>query len=194
MMPAGGSGNKVLEDLAGAGFEGLDIGFGSFPVIRLQDQSFSTSDGDVIGSTFLCVVHASRTKWLYKADDSKDTDDFVYSYDQQYTTAGRPIEEVTAEWEAKGFTEPVWKKYIDVTAQMVDANTRSLGNVVILSVPNNSVPRLTGYLTTILLGQRLQPNEVITQVMPGQRVTSAKKPFYPWAFKLYCRVDQLLNQ
>ena len=192
MAPAGTSGStmKALEELAEDGFEGLDIGFGSFPMVRLQGQEFSTNEDEVLGNTFLCVIHASKVKWLYKAEDNNTTDEFVYSFDKEFTTNGKPIEEVTAEWAAQGKTAPVWKKYLDVTAQLVDPNTKELGRLVILSVPNNSVPRLTGYITTLKLGSGCAPNQMITQVYPGQKVTNAVKPFHPWAFKAYMRLDR----
>jgi hypothetical protein len=190
-MPAGTSaaGDRVLGELADEGFEGLDIGFGSFPIVRLTDKNFSTNDGDSLGETFLCIMHATRTKWLYKAEDSNECDEFVYSYDQETTTSGnKTIDEVTAEWAAQGYDNPVWKKYLDITAQRVDYNTKQIGEVVILSVPKTSVARLTGYITTLKLGRRMSPSEVVTQVYAGQKVTAAKKPFYPWAFKAYADV------
>ena len=78
-MPAGTAavGGKVLEELASDGFEGLDIGFGSFPIVRLQGNTFTTNDEDTLGETFLCIMHATRTKWLYKAEDSNECDEFV---------------------------------------------------------------------------------------------------------------------
>ena len=72
LMPAGTqqAAGGVLRELEAQGFEGLDIGFGSFPMVRLQDQTFSTNEGDTLGNTFLCIIHGSRTKWLYKAEDN----------------------------------------------------------------------------------------------------------------------------
>jgi hypothetical protein len=194
-MPAGTTGSsKVLKELEEDGFEGLDIGFGSFSTVRLQDQTFSTNDGETLGNTFLCVIHASKTKFLYKAADSNECDDFAYSYDKVTTVTGnKSIDELTAEWAAKGYHNPVWKKYLDVTAQLVDPNTRELGNLVILSIPNSSVPRLSGYITTLKIGQGKSVSSVVTQVYPGQKVTSSKKPFYPWAFKAYSTVQGFLS-
>jgi len=192
-MPAGtaAAGGKVLQELAEEGFEGLDIGFGSFPVVRLQDTNFSTNDDEALGSEFYCVIHASRTKWLLKAEDDNKCNEFVYSHDQEFTTSGKAISEVLAEWKAKGYDSPVWKKYLDVTAQRFNKDDRTIGDVVILSIPNNSVNRLTGYLTTVKLGKGLAPSAVVTHVHLGQKVTNAVKPFYPWAFKLYAPLSQL---
>lgn len=184
---------RIISDLAEAGFEGLDVGFGTFPIVRLQDQTFSTNEEEVLGHEFWCCIHGSRVKWLLKKEDNNTTSDFVYSHDQVTTTTGQSIEEVMAEWRAAGFDAPVWKKYLDITAQRYDANSRTLGQIVILSVPSNSVPRLTGYLTTLKVGHGLMPNQVITHVHLGPRVTQAVKPFYPWAFKMYAPVSQAVS-
>ena len=191
-VPAGFAAGGIAQQLAAMGFEGLDMGFGAFPIVKLQDQTFSTSDGDVLGNTFVCVMHQTRRKFLFKCDDSNDSDEMVYSYDKQTTTTGKSIEDVKAEWAAKGFVAPVWKEYTDVTAQLVDLPNREMGGVVVLSVPHTSNSRLSGYMTTLLVKGR-QPNQVITQVYPGQRITSAKKPFYPWAFREYTTVQALLG-
>jgi hypothetical protein len=179
--------------LANEGFEGLDMGFGSFPVVRLQETTFSTSDGDSLGNTFVCVMHTSKKKYLLKCEDSNEAEEFVYSYDKITTTSGKKqIADVRAEWATKGWTNPVWKDYVDITAQLVDLEARELGTVVLLSIPQSSNSRLSGYLTTQLVKGR-HISQVITQVYPGQKVTSGKFPFHPWAFKEYLLVNDLIG-
>jgi len=182
----------IAQALVNEGFEGLEMGFGSFPVVRLQESTFSTSDGDNLGNTFVCILHGSRKKWLCKCEDSNDAEEFIYSYDQVNTTGNRLVTDVLSEWAAKGWTSPVWKQYTDVTAQMVDLTNRELGGVVILSIPHTSNSRLSGYITTLCVKGR-HSNQVITQVYPGQRVTSGKFPFHPWAFKEYALVKDIIG-
>jgi hypothetical protein len=189
MVGAGG----FQQALANEGFEGLDMGFGSFPVVRLQETTFSTSDGDSLGQTFVCVMHTSKKKFLLKCEDSNEAEEFVYSYDKITTTSGqKQIADVMSEWAAKGWTKPIWKDYVDITSQLVDLQTRELGTVVLLSIPHTSNSRLSGYLTTQLVKQR-HISQVITQIYPGQKVTSGKFPFHPWAFKEYCLVKDLIG-
>lgn len=182
----------ISQALAAQGFEGLDMGFGSFPIVKLQDTTFSTSDGDTLGNTFCCVMHASRKKFLLKCEDSNDAEEFVYSYDKVHTTGNKLVEDVKKAWGEKGWVNPVWKEYADVTAQLVDLNNRELGGVVMLSIPYTSNSRLSGYITTLMVKGR-QVNQVITQVYHGQKVTSGKFAFYPWAFKEYMLVSQMIG-
>lgn len=177
---------------ASDGFEDMEIGFGSFPIVTLKETTFNTSDGDTLGQTFVCIMHHRRKKLFYKCRDDNDAEEMFYSYDGVTTATGKVVAEIIAEWAAKGWTQPLQKEYSEVTAQLVDLQKKELGNVVLLSIPNNSNPRLAGYRTTVVL-KGLKLNQVITQIYPGQRVTSGKKPFYPWAFKEYERVANLFR-
>ena len=175
------------------GFEDMEIGFGSFPIVTLKETTFNTSDGDNLGTTFACVMHHRRKKMLFKCRDDNDAEEMVYSYDGVNTSGGKPLAGIFAEWAAKGWTEPFPKEYSEVTAQLVDLTKGELGNVVLLSIPKSSNARLIGYRTTVRL-KGMQLNEVITQIYPGQRVTSgAKKPFYPWAFKEHNKVINIIR-
>lgn len=178
----------ILGGLQEEGFDGLEMGFGAFPTVKLQGETFSTSEEESLGNTFACVIHGSRKKYFLKCKDSQDAEEFVYTYDKQVTSGGKPIADILQAWAEKGWTKPVWKEYLDVTAQIVEIQSRSLGKVVLLSIPKTSNARLTGYLTTLKVGQGLSPSEVITQIYPGQKITSVKFPFHPWAFKQYIKV------
>lgn len=172
--------------LAEQGFEGLDLGagFGAFPSVVLKDDRFSTSDGDPLGQSFFCVIHGSKPKWIVKANDTDKKADYKYTRDKVNDTSGIPLTEAFAEWRKKGVMrgEPVWKPYLDVTAQLVSVEKRELGQVVILQIPQTSIEKIRGYLIQIGL-QGFSPAEVITQVGLGQKVTSVDYPFWPWHFK-----------
>ena len=141
--PAGGalqtgvSSGDVVQQLEQAGFIGLELGFGSFPTVRLQGESFSTSDGGSLGQTFACIIHSARPKYLLKCADVQNADEFVYSYDRKTTTGGKSIDQLVNIWKEKGWDSPVWKDYLDVTAQLVGVEQRELGEVVMLSIPNS---------------------------------------------------------
>ena len=187
------AGDPVTRQLAESGFDGLDLGsgFGAFPNVVLKDDVFSTTDGDKLGETFACIIHSSRPKWIVKSSDQKDAE-FKYTYDKETDTQGRPLSKIYKIWRAQGLMdgEPVFRSYLDVTAQLVDVSRKELGSVVLLQIPQTSIERLKGYLTNLMV-QGLKPSGVITQVYLGQKVTSVKHPFWPWAFKKYSTPEAL---
>jgi len=187
---AAGNVNQVLANM---GFEGLELGmgFGAFPTVVLKDDVFITSDGDKLGSTFACVIHTSKPKWIVKSSSANDAE-FKYTKDKVNDTSGRPLETIFKIWKAQGLLtgDPIWKPYLDVTAQLVDVNKKEMGQVVILQVPETSIERFKGYLTMLAI-EGVVPASVITQVYLGQKVTSTKFPFWPWAYKKWALVSQL---
>ena len=181
-----------LAQLAEMGYEGLNIGFGSFPVVVLKEDRFSTSDGDQLGNTFPCVIHGTRKKMICKSSDSQSAE-FKYSYDGVNDVSGRPLQATYDIWRAQGIMtgEPIVKDYLDVTAQLFVTQSKELGAVVLLSVPQTSIARLSGYLTALIVAEGLQPNQVITQVYAAPKVTGVKYPFHPWGFRKWLTLDKV---
>ena len=184
-------GGSVTGSLAEMGFDGLDLGsnFGAFASVTLKDDRYKTTDGDDLGPTFACVIHDSKAKWIVKSSNDKEAD-FKYTTDKVHDTSGTPLEVSFNAWRQKGIMpgEPVWKPYLDVTAQLFDPVKKELGQVVLLQIPETSIARLKGYITTCALNGH-HPNTVITQVYLGQKVTSVKHPFHPWAFKTWAKLS-----
>lgn len=176
------SGN-MTQDLADDGFEGLDLGFGAFPVITLQNTGdFVSSEGAEFGTEFDCVVLSSKNKYICKTrGTTEDEEDFFYSYDKEYATTGETVAEKVAEWEAKGWGYE-WKPYLDVAAQLHGGDHAD--DLVMFSIPKTSIPRFSGYVASIKLKHGLPPSKVITRVYRGDKITKVKYPFFPWAFKM----------
>lgn len=191
--PAGVNTSNISKALVEAGFEGLELGFGAFPMVTLQNTEFSTSDGISLGHEFFAVIHSSRKKYLLKANRGRDEEEFTYSYDKITTIGGKSVDEVKQEWLRSGYESPEWKEYLDVTAQLIDIQKRTIDQMVLLSIPHSSNARLSGYITTILTSGT-SPADVVTHVHLGQQVTAAKKPFYPWAFKKYALLGEVVQQ
>lgn len=171
--------------LAQMGFEGLEngSGFGAFPTVTLKDDMFSTSDGEKLNQTFACIIHGSKAKYIVKASNDKDAE-FKYTPDKVNDSSGRPLAVTFNIWRAQGKMpgEPIFKAYLDATAQLFDVTSREMGPVVLLQIPETSIERFKGYLQTLLISGTA-PSSVITQVYLGNKVTSVKHPFWPWAFK-----------
>lgn len=178
-----GSTGGALGALAEDGFEGLDLGFGAFPIIVLQNTGdFTSSDGAELGTEFDCVVMNSRNKFICKnTGNPKDDEDFFYSYDKEVNTSGEDVKVKIAEWKGKGWGYE-WKPYLDVAAQIHGGDND--GELVMFSIPKTSITRFSGYLASVKMKEGVPPSGVVTRVYRGDKITKVKYPFFPWAFKM----------
>ncbi len=174
-VPGGGA---LVQQFAEEGFEGLDFGFGSLPIVSLDNGAFKTSDGGSLGTEFWALLKQSRPKYLFKTDlpDADPRNALCYSYDGIYDVRGDLVQQKLEAWARQGIN---YKKsqYLEVVAQLANQNT------VLLSVPPSSVRRLSGTLANIKSrGQRIEDTWV--KVGIGPKVTNVVKPFFPWNFSL----------
>lgn len=160
------------------GFNALDdeIGFGSFPMVKLDKDVFVVEKAE--HREFLCKIMGARPKWVYKADD----DHLAYSYDQVFTTSGKDLKAVQAEWKANGLPNVEISKYMECAAQFLTPGDH-YEKLVLLSVAPASIKRLGGYRAELqITGHKL--NETVTRVFPGAKVqVNPKISFYPWNFE-----------
>ena len=174
----------VQGSLEQEGFEGLEYGFGSFPMITLQnDGTFQSSEGGSLGSEFYCNILGSTPKWIYKNDQKGPAEDFFYTFDREFNMQGEPIDAILAGWKQKGW-EYETKKYLDVQAQLVTTDEDN-GTLVLLSIPPTSINKFSGYLASISGRYNKRIAEVVTRVHLGDKVTKVKYPFHPWGFSYY---------
>ena len=179
LAPSGVGG--ALEE---SGFHGLDFGFGSFPMITLQnDGTYQSSEGGSLGSDFYCILLGSTPKWIYKNDQKGPAEDFFYTFDREFSVQGEPIDDILAGWKQKGWEHEV-KKYLDVQAQLVTDDDDN-GTIVLLSVPPTSITKFSGYAATVAGRHKRNLSAVITHVTLGDKVTKVKYPFHPWAFSFH---------
>lgn len=183
--------NRIVDQLAENGMEGMDMGFGAFPQVVLgTDGLFSSQEFGDMGKEFDCIIMQSKNKFICKngLPDNNPEVDFFYSYYSpnknnhlpQVTTTGKPIADILTQWKIKGWT-PEWKTYLDVMAQIVGGDHD--GTFVMLSIPQTSITRLSGYLVTQQAAKGLRQDEYVTKCRVGAKVTSGTFPFYPWKFE-----------
>jgi hypothetical protein len=174
---------NTIQALEEAGFKGLSLRFGAYPIVTLQnDGMFQTSEGAVLGTEFYAVFIGSQPKWIVKNGQSGDNEQFEYTFDKQTTTNGRDLNDILETWESYGWT-PEWREYLDVAAQIVGGQLD--GQMVMLSVPQTSIPRISGYMVTVGMKHNAAPSEVVTKISRGEKITRVKYPFYPWSFSFY---------
>lgn len=174
--PQGG----VLASAEQAGFEGLGISFGSFPVLKLDKGTFVLDDQELEEKSIEVVLLQSRPKYIYKEAGADSTDVFVYSYDQKTTTNGADLNAWLQEQAANGIKVEV-KEYLEVLAEVVSPEDYE-GELIIMSVPPTSRARFSGYVVKLLHKTGLQPNKVVTQVSVGPRLRKGTISWNPWKF------------
>lgn len=174
--PSGG----FLANVGGAddGFGALDdqIGFGSFPMVKLDKNTFVIENAEY--SELLAVMFQARSKWIYKVDD----ENFVYSYDNVNDLSGKPLSAKIREWKAQGLGDHSSSMYMEVAAKIVSEGKHK-GKLVLLNVAPASVKRLGGYRAELKFKNRTL-SQVVTRIYPGSLIKlNAKISFHPWNFE-----------
>jgi len=182
-------GGNFAEQSAEDGFEGVELGFFSFPSIKLPSEGiFETNGGVSLGKEVNVVVTQSKAKYLIKPAGATSKDKRVnFSYDVMKADSGTTLEGNTvpmlkAEW---GVDSLEIKKYLEVPAMLVDAEgSEELdGEMVMLSIPPSGVQRFSGHLAMLKFTGKGKPSEVITKCQVGAKITNDSGDFYPWIFK-----------
>lgn len=180
--PRGG----FLSNVAGAeqddGFSALDteIGFGSFPMVKLDKSTFVIEGQEY--PELRVRMHQARSKWILKRSNSQDDDNFVYSYDNVTATSGQTLASLRKEWAAEGFKEPISNMYMEVAAQVLSEG-KHFDKLVLLNVAPASVKRLGGYRAELKIRGR-SLSSVVTRCYPGDLIKiSPKISFHPWNFE-----------
>ncbi len=171
--------NMTFEEIALAqGIVGLDFkSFGVLPNCSLNKGAFKLSDGTSLGTEFVCTIQEVRPKFLYKTAvaDQDPRHSVCYSYDHQ-TSNGKPLQPILDGWAAQGMAHEQ-KQYLECTCVLDDSR------VILLSVPQTSISRLTSHVITVTVSKRLL-SQVKTRVSIGPEVKS-KFPFTPMSFEVY---------
>ena len=176
------AGGNFVKKMAADGFEGLEVGYYSFINVKLDKGVFSTSeDVDLEEKKFTARLQESKARWAY-TDSDDDEANIIYSHDRVTAIDGTPLAATFDEWRAEG-NEPTEKKYVDLTAEILDGTLA--GEIVVMSISPSSVPRLTGYLGRLQY-KGLSIRDVTTEISVGKKVVPKVKSnsFYPWDFKL----------
>ena len=171
---------SVESAAADQGFEGVTIGFGSYPIVKLEDGIFQTNDEE-LGKEIIGRLLNSKKKILYRTKVPEgESPEIVYTYDDVLSTSGNPIKDVLAEWEADG---EKWerKEYLDVVTRIEDEESPYDSRIVLLSIPPASSNRFGGYVGELMMSGR-KVADVLTRVSVGKKVTKTRFPFYPWNF------------
>ena len=182
----------TLPDFSAAGFEGVDIGSRTFPIISLQnDGKFLDIDGEEYPNSFHVNVLFSKKKWCHQGRLTERDILVAFTYDGITTHTGVKLSSTLAEWMAQGRTVTV-REYRDILVTLVIPSDPLDGELRILSVPKASIDKWNSMLVTTAI-KRKWTTEQVTEELPnllievsvGKKITQKIDfPFYPWSFKL----------
>lgn len=195
--------NQVISDAADNGFDGLELGFGSFPMIKLENEGqFADSDENELGKHIRAVLQQSTPVYLYKQEGNEDGP-IAYSYDRQTLTSYKgnegdefkTVEEVRAAWVEEGY-DLEEKKYLEVVATIVEDHDDFIegdvpegledieGETVMFRLAPASLKAFSGKVATLQM--RKQPIQGATMdfLVGKKRKSGNGKTYFPWKFRL----------
>jgi len=186
--PSVASDAALSSKLEESGYEGLDDGFGAYPIIALKNEGvFEDTDSEAWGTEFICSILGSKAKFVVANTKCEKRDEqVVYTFDGKVDTQGRPVQETIDEWAEHGWGSEV-RPYTDVMAEILEGDRA--GEVVILSLPKTSRTKYTGYVKTNMRRFSKEPKDYKTRVYVGDKIQNVDFPYYPWRFKYAGELD-----
>ncbi len=178
-FPQGGT---LTEIFASIGFEGISTdGFGIMPIITLTQGEFQ-KDKQVIDQEFYTRILSSRPKYLYSFGDfgDKSNSGLFYTYDKVHNANddNSTLEDFYQLAQTNGKQVTV-TEYYEIDAIMLENN-----EAVKLSVPKRGSGSAFVKFLTQCTANRRRPQDAVVKVKRGDKVTSGKQAFYPWAFEI----------
>lgn len=177
---------NMIEELIGDGQEGLEMGYGVFPVISLDKGEFKVGDEDISDDDFEGVPLMSKPKYAYRQTNvpEKEAEVVFADSDRAHLVEGGPVAERLAEWKVK-FPESAYdiKKYQDVFFFVTRLPAKPVleGQLVQLSVAPTSVKVYTRACLTAK-GKGRAPHETVFKVGVGEKIRG-DFDYYPWSFE-----------
>lgn len=185
------AGSNVVH-LSEAGFDGLELGSRSFPIISLKtDGVFEDTEGNSYGKEIRVRVINSRRKTAVqgsKTERGKPVEEVFFTYDGVTTSGNKLVSEIIQEWEENGYTIAK-REYTDVLCTIDDPESEFDSELRVLSISPTSRERLAGKMTTLQLQNKWNAEDLrenigdyIMIASVGAKVQKAIQPFWPWSF------------
>ncbi|QZI91850.1 hypothetical protein SIPHO067v1_p0061 [Vibrio phage 51E28.1] len=195
--------NQVISQAADNGFDGLELGFGSFPMIKLENEGqFADSDENELGKHIRAVLQQSTPVYLYKQENNEDGP-IAYSYDRNTLTSYKgdegeefkTVDEIKAAWAEEGY-DLEEKKYLEVVATVCEDHEEFIegevpegledieGETVMFRLAPASLKAFSGKVATLQM--RNQPIQGATMdfLVGKKRKSNGGKTYFPWKFRL----------
>ena len=178
-FPQGGTLTEIFSSI---GFEGISTdGFGIMPIITLTQGEFQ-KDKQVIDQEFYAKILSSRPKYLYSYGDygDKNNSGLFYTYDKVHNANddNSTLEDFYQLAQTNG-KQVTMTEYYEVDAILLANN-----EAVKLSVPKRGSGSAFVKFLTQCAANRRRPQDAVVKIKRGDKVTSGKQAFYPWAFEI----------
>lgn len=181
---------QFVKNQAESGYEGMELTSFSFDRIKLHEGKFLIGSSETdIGESFEAVVLSTRNLYVVRQSDDNDAKSF-YSYDPKGATHtdGSSSEETLAEWADEGYGvegAPLdIRGYMEAMALLVNRDDELDQNMVSLSIPPASKPRMAGMAFQASSRLKCELNGAVLRFEVGAKVGDGKKAFRPWVMKL----------
>lgn len=191
--------SQVLQSAADDGFEGLELGFGSFPIITLPSEGvFNDSDDNELGKHIRAEIQQSQASYLYKQEGVNDGP-VAYSYDRINLTSATEdgdttVADLKARWVEEGY-DMEEKKYLEVIATIAEDHEEVIdgevpegledleGEPVMFRIPPASLKAFSGKVATLQMAGKPVKGAVM-DFMVGKKRTNGANKYFPWKFRL----------
>lgn len=176
---------QLISEMEEEGQEGLEMGFGVFPLISLDKGEFKVGDDDLGDDDFEGVPLMSRPKFAYRTVGvaEKEADVIFADTDKEHLDKNSAVSLRLLEWKEK-FPSSSWevKQYQDVFMYLtkMPAKPELEGQLVQLSVAPTSVKLYTRVGLTVK-GKGYKLHECVIRCGVGEKIRG-EFDYYPWAF------------
>ncbi|AHI61234.1 hypothetical protein SHOU24_37 [Vibrio phage SHOU24] len=193
--------SQVIQQAEDDGFGGLELGFGSFAIIKLDNSGqFMDSDDNELGTLIRASVQQSTASYLY-VQEGNDDSPAVYSYDGVNLTAetedgDKTVEQVKMRWVDEGY-DMECRKYLEVVATIAEDHDDIIdgevpeglldyeGETVMLRLPPASIKTFSGKVATLKMQNKPLRGAVMDFKVGKQRKTNnGKAKYFPWKISL----------
>lgn len=177
---------QMIAELAAEGQEGLEMGYGVFPMLSMDKGEFKLGDEDLDDQPFNGVPLYSAPKYAYRTTNVSEKEvEVVYAdTDQEHKDANSTVSSRLLEWKQK-WPDSGWeiKKYQNVYFYITSmpAKPEMEGQLVVLSVSPQSIKHYTR-ATLFAKSKGYAAHECVFQCLVGEKVRG-DFDFYPWDFK-----------
>lgn len=184
---------SALKQAEEEGFEGLEVGYGTFPTIVIGTGGCFELDGDDVDyKTIVARLETSKALYLCVQEGVTDSPS-AFTYDQvNLNTAENgctTVDDLRKAWAEEGETLII-RKYLEVVCeiQQIDGSDDPeehdlIGQFIICKIPPSSLNKFSGI---VMMAKRrgLPANEIIVEFGLGSRREAKNGNKYtPWTFK-----------
>ena len=174
----------ILEDLRRQGFDGIDLEFGTFPLLSLDKGEFKINDKEVGKATIQGTALTSTRKYCYRNEGAadKDKEQVWEESPEAHLIPNSEVAKRIAEWEAKGWSFTI-SEYVNILFHVFSfpAAPEYAGSWVMLSVPPTSKKSYSAAAIKCKTNG-YDVHQCLMEITVGEKIKGNRGDWYPWNF------------